>query len=81
MGEGGAMPQLSLYLDESTFELLKADAANSGVSMSKYTASLIRDHARGAWPDSFWETYGAADDSLAVPDELSFEDDGIRPAF
>lgn len=75
------MPQLSLYLDESTFELLKADAANSGVSMSKYTAALIRDRARSAWPDSFWETYGAADDSLVAPDELSYEDDGARTAF
>ncbi len=58
------MPQLSLYIDDSTMDTLRASAQSEGVSMSKYAAGLIRKRAQfGGWPDGYWESvYGALDD-------------------
>ena len=75
------MAQLSLYLDDATMETLRTDAKRQGVSLSKYAAGLIRDHAGGnGWPVGYWEqVYGclADDDSFVRPDQgdLSLDDD------
>lgn len=66
------MPQLSLYLDESTMERLRERAASEHVSLSKFAAHCIaEDDCHSAWPAGFWELYGSIDDdSFACPDEL-----------
>ena len=67
------MPQLSLYLDEPTMELLRDHSTRAHQSMSKYVAGLIRrsDYAHG-WPEGYWESvYGCLKDpSFVAPDEV-----------
>lgn len=71
------MPQLSLYIDDSTMDTLRTSARIEGVSMSKYASKLIRDSAeRGGWPNGYWDNvYGCLDENLHV------EDDDLHPEF
>ena len=48
------MPQLSLYLDDITMDVLRRSAEKEGVSLSHYARRLIQDQASSAWPVSFW---------------------------
>lgn len=58
------MPQVSLYLDDATMEKLREDAKRERLSLSKYTAKLIKEHNSAAgWSDRFWETYGSLKDA------------------
>ena len=67
------MPQLSLYLDEPTMELLRSRSSRSHQSMSKYVTGLIRRSARAdSWPEGYWEqVYGCLKDpSFVTPEEV-----------
>ena len=74
------MPQLSLYLDDPTMELLRDRANRAQMSMSKYVTSLIRqsDQAQG-WPKDYWEKiYGCLKDpSFSYPEEIPMPLDDI----
>ena len=65
------MPQLSLYIDDTTMGILKTSAREEGVSMSRYTSRLIRDNARcGGWPSGYWESvYGCLDEGFDLTDD------------
>lgn len=74
------MPQLSLYLDEPTMEELRADAAEAGLSLSKYVTGLIREKkTHRGWPEGYWEqVYGCiTDPTFVVPPELDADLDEI----
>lgn len=74
------MPQLSLYLDDSSMELLRERAADSCQSLSKYVANLIRcDEVNPEWPLGYWEdVYGSLNDpAFEVPDEIEVPLDDI----
>ncbi|CDD68010.1 putative uncharacterized protein [Eggerthella sp. CAG:368] len=76
------MPQLSLYLDDTTMDVLRRSAEKEGVSLSHYARRLIQDQASSAWPVSFWGTYGSVkDDSFVAPEELDPELDGELVSF
>ena len=49
------MPQLSLYVDDETMDLLRKNANDRYVSLSRYVRDLIRDRDFGAWPVDFDE--------------------------
>ena len=42
------MPQLSLYLDEPTMEMLREKSSRAHQSMSRYVTGLIRESGKGA---------------------------------
>lgn len=66
------MPQLSLYLDDATMDMLRERSARSQDSMSKYVAKLIqRDDACDAWPQGYWENVcgSVSDPTFVVPDD------------
>lgn len=69
------MPQLSLYLDDETMETLRTDSERSGLSMSKYAAKLIREHAGGPeWPRGYWErVYGSITDPTFMIDDSDLD--------
>ena len=70
------MPQLSLYLEDDTMDILRQDATREGVSLSKHASRVIRENNVSAWPKGFFDLYGALDDETFVaPPELSWEDD------
>lgn len=58
------MPQLCVYLDDETMELLKTQAAKRGLSLSKCAAESIRnsDQPNGGWPAYFTSLYGSVSD-------------------
>lgn len=72
------MAQLSLYLEEPVMAALRTDARRAGLSLSKYTARLIENHAQGnLWPTGYWEDiYGALDD-----DTFGADTGGLDAAF
>lgn len=73
------MPQLSLYLDPSTMDFLRNRASGRNTSLSKYVSTLLREQSSSAWPNGFFDLYGALDDdTFVVPKELSFSDDTPR---
>ncbi|MGB0680815.1 MAG: hypothetical protein ACPGUV_14275 [Polyangiales bacterium] len=50
------MPQLHFSVDQEEAERLNAQAAARGVSVSKYIASLLRQHTlRETWPEGYLE--------------------------
>lgn len=73
------MPQLSLYLDDPSMDLLRSKSELAHVSMSKYVVELIRQsEQRGVWPSGYWdEVYGSiADPSFVAPPDLDPALDG-----
>ena len=67
------MPQLSLYLDETTMEILRRESNSEQISMSRYAANLIQKHtAVSAWPKGYWDNvYGCLNDGdFEEPEEL-----------
>ncbi|MDF1485614.1 ribbon-helix-helix domain-containing protein [Ramlibacter sp. H39-3-26] len=44
------MSQVTLYLDDETDALMRAQAQAAGVSDSRWVADLIRDAAEQRWP-------------------------------
>ena len=70
------MPQLSLYIDDDTMEVLRAGAKAEGVSLSRYAAdAILQKHngptQRDEWPTGYWESvYGCLDDpTFVAPDD------------
>ena len=50
------MPQLSLYLDEPTMEMLREKSSRAHQSMSRYVTGLIRESGEGrGWPSGYWD--------------------------
>lgn len=50
------MPQLHLYVPDTTAELLKRRAEERGLTLSKYLAEVAgREVANESWPEGFFE--------------------------
>lgn len=68
------MPQLSLYLDETTMANLRLDAERDGVSLSKYVGNLLQEND-SSWPPGWFDVLGSlADIDFPLPDDLPPED-------
>lgn len=52
------MPQITLYLDDSTQALVDQAAAASGVSKSRWVAAAIRHYAAEEWPSDCLDLAG-----------------------
>jgi hypothetical protein len=63
------MAQLTLYLDHELEMRMRAAAKASGVSMSKWVATLISNHLKDTWPASVAALAGSWSD-LPEADEL-----------
>ena len=79
------MPQTSLYMDDATMEVVRAESARRGISLSRFIAGAISnyvDHVSGGWPVGYWDQiYGCLDDQTAE-DMLSVrEGDGLDSAL
>jgi len=44
------VPQLTLYVDETTAQKIRARAAASGVSLSRWVADLVQERTATQWP-------------------------------
>ena len=69
------MPQLSLYIDDDTMEMLRDGAKAEGVSLSRYAADAIVERHSGAarrdeWPAGYWESvYGWTARTCVAPED------------
>ena len=61
------MAQVSLYLDNKTFEKVETAAHLCDVSISKYVAEIIRDHFVHEWPSDYAGLYGSVSDDTFFP--------------
>ena len=79
------MPQLSLYFNDATLEMLKEDAKRNELSPSRFVSKLVYDNheKKSAWPEGYWESViGSITDPTFVAPEDSYEDlDGPLPEF
>ncbi len=62
------MSQVTLYLDKETESKMRASAKASGMSLSKWVASLIRQGTATEWPASVAELAGAWTDLPTAED-------------
>jgi hypothetical protein len=77
------MPQVTLYLDEETDQVLAQSASRAGMSKSRRVAQLIRRHAKEGRPQECLNLAGAFPDfPLRDPaSEASLPSDTPRVAF
>jgi hypothetical protein len=66
------MPQLYFSVDEETADELTVRARQSGQSLSKFLAALVRKQMGRGWPDGYLGSVVASckDDPIADPTEL-----------
>ena len=70
------MPQLHLYVPDTTAELLKRRAEERGLTLSKYLAEVAgREVANESWPEGFFENVlGAWEGELQRPPQGYYEE-------
>lgn len=69
------MPQLHMYVPESTAKVLKRRAEERGMSVSGYLAKIVgREAGSGEWPEGFFEeVLGGWDGELVRPLQGEYE--------
>jgi hypothetical protein len=76
------MPQISLYIDETTLKKVENAALRQHVSISKWVAEQIRTRIEPAYPAHFEELFGSiTDDSFTRRKEPPFSSDIKRKGF
>ncbi len=53
------MPQLNLYVDESTHTRIRRAAKAAGMSLSKWVATVVTEKTANQWPDEVLALAGA----------------------
>jgi hypothetical protein len=70
------VPQISLYIDESTLKKIENAALRQHVSISKWVAEQIRARVEPVYPIHFENLFGSiTDNSFTRPKESSFNSD------
>ena len=57
------MPQVMIYLDEETDQLMRQSAERVGLPYSRWIAGLIQAAGRTAWPKGFFDLSGSIPDA------------------
>jgi len=73
------MPQISLYIDESTLKKVENAAMKQHISISKWVAEQIRTRVDPIYPVNFETLFGSiSDESFIRPEDISFKMDNTR---
>ena len=73
------MPQISLYIDESTLKKVENAALKQHISISKWVAEQIRTRVEPIYPVNFETLFGSiSDESFMRPEDISFKKDNKR---
>lgn len=76
------MPQISLYIDETTLKKVENAALRQHVSISKWVAEQIRSRVEPIYPVHFEDLFGSvADDTFTRPKESAFSSDSKRESL
>ena len=73
------MPQLSLYLDQKTMDLVEKMAKIDKTSISKWVGGKLKSSVKNNWPIQYFDNYGVlAEDDFAEIKDLSLSEDTER---
>ena len=62
------MPQVSIYIDEETYQRIVIAAKTEKVSLSKFVTRKLRHSLEDTWPVNYDRLFGAIDDpDFGVP--------------
>ena len=76
------MPQISLYIDESTLKKLEILARREHKSISKWVRIRIKNAIDQTWPEDYFSLFGSVtDEKFTRPEQLGTEDDISREAL
>ncbi len=76
------MPQISLYIDETTLKKVENAAMHQHVSISKWVAEQIRKKVEPHYPAGFEDLFGSIKDpTFDRPDSPDFGSDSPREGF
>jgi hypothetical protein len=57
------MPQVSLYMDNATYDVAKQGAKRAKLSVSKFVCHAVQQQVaqeNASWPRGYWELFGAS---------------------
>jgi len=73
------MPQISLYIDDTTLKRVQDAAKEEHTSISKWVAEQLRKKVAASYPAHFKELFGSVNDSsFQEPEEISMSSDLAR---
>ena len=73
------MPQISLYIDESTLKKVEILAKNERKSISKWVGLRIKNSIEKTWPENYFSLFGrVTDKKFKRPKEVSLKNDITR---
>lgn len=75
------MPQISLYIDESTLKRAEEAAAARRQSISKWVGELIRSKVEPRYPTEFANLFGSVSEPLSRPEQGSHLGDVDRASL
>ncbi len=76
------MPQLSLYLNESTLKKIETAAKINNVSISKWVGETINNSLNNAWPADYFNLFGSLKDkNFKRPVQVDFNNDAERESL
>jgi hypothetical protein len=75
------MPQVTLYLDDETQELVEQAAQANGISKSRWVADIIRKYAAHEWPRNCLALAGRFADFPLREDAPAAANDAPRVGF
>ena len=76
------MPQISLYIDESTLKKVESAASRQHVSISRWVADQIRSKVEPIYPKGFETLFGSlSDGSFVRPNQNDLTQDTRREEF
>jgi len=76
------MPQLSLYIDQSTLQQVEKAAKSARMSVSRWVRSRLHSSFEHSWPDTYFDLFGSIrDTSFDIPDSPVSETDTPRESL
>lgn len=75
------MAQVTIYLDDTNNQLLKQEAKEANMSVSKWLGNLIRERTTQTWPQSALDLAGAWRDETAMERPLDLATDLPRESL
>lgn len=66
------MPQLSLYIDQSTLKKVEKAAKNDNISISKWVCRKLSSSIQDDWPENYFDLFGSIkDESFKRPEQIT----------
>ncbi len=76
------MPQLNLYVDESTHARMRRAAEAADMSLSKWVATIVIEKTANQWPDEVLALAGAWNDFPSLKEiRAGAREDALRESF